>query len=152
MARRVFFSFDYADWARARVVKNSWVALGNSWVTQGREAAGFVRPAHFERMQEQGEAAIRRWIDQELSGTSVTVVLVGANTCRSKWVQYEIERSEGNNGLIGIDVSKIKDRAGRTTARCGQMPKGYPFYFWNRDHGYRNLADWIEQAAQTAGR
>src|SRR3972149_6412247 len=120
MARRVFFSFKYKqDVSRAMVVRNSWV-------TQGREAAGFIDSADFEELEEQGDDAIKNWIDKQLSGTSVTVVLVGEKTCSSKWVKYEIDKSiEIGNGLLGIDVSKIKDLHGNTTERCGQIPKGY---------------------------
>jgi len=38
----------------------------------------------FEYSDKQGDAAIARWIDQQLHGTSVTVVLVGAYTCASR--------------------------------------------------------------------
>ena len=76
------------------------------------------------------------------------MVLVGSKTCRSKWVRYEIEASkEKGNGLLGIDISKIKDLNGQTTERCGQIPEGYSFYLWNKDDGYNNMGDWIEDAA-----
>lgn len=71
MARRVFFSFKYKDISRSMVVRNSWV-------TQGKEAAGFIDSADFEKVKRQGDAAIQRWIDAQLKGTSVTVVLVRA--------------------------------------------------------------------------
>lgn len=146
MARRTFFSFKYGDVSRAMVVRNSWV-------TQGREAAGFVDAADFEELERQGDAAIKKWIDSQLNGTSVTVVLVGAKTCNSRWVKYEIEKSEEvGNGLLGIDISKIKDLSGSTSDRCGKIPKGYPFYLWNSDDGYTNMGDWIEEAAKAAGR
>ena len=146
MARRTFFSFEYGDVSRAMVVRNSWVA-------QGREAAGFVDAADFEELERQGDAAIQRWIDNQLKGTSVTVVLVGAKTCSSRWVKYEIETSEEvGNGLLGIDISKIKDLGGNTSERCGRIPKGYPFYLWNKADGYSNMGDWIEEAAKAAGR
>ena len=68
MARRVFFSFKYKeDVSRAMVVRNSWVA-------QGKEAAGFIDAADFEKLEKQGDDAIRNWIDKQLEGTSVTVV------------------------------------------------------------------------------
>ena len=125
----------------------------NSWVTQGRAAAGFVDAADFEEVKRGGDAAIKRWIREQLYGTSVTVVLVGSQTCASTYVQYEIERSEAiGNGLLGIDVSKIKDFLGNTTDRCGRIPEGYEFYLWNRDDGYSNMGDWIEAAARDAGR
>ena len=146
MARRAFFSFKYKDVSRAMVVRNSWV-------TQGKEGAGFIDAAEFEKLKKQGDAAIQNWIDKQLDGTSVTVVLVGANTCNSRWVKYEIEKSiEIDNGLLGIDVSKIKDLQGNTSHRCGKIPKGYNFYLWNTDDGYKNMGDWIEKAAKDAGR
>lgn len=44
MSRRVFFSFRYKDVSRAMVVRNSLVA-------QGKEAAGFVDDADFEKIK-----------------------------------------------------------------------------------------------------
>lgn len=109
--------------------------------------------ADFEEVKKGGDVAIKKWIREQLHGTSVTVVLVGYHTCSSKYVQYEIEQSEiRGNGLLGIDVSKIKDLDGNTTKRCGQIPSGYPFYLWNNEDGYNNMGDWIEQAAKDAGR
>lgn len=146
MARRVFFSFKYKDVSRAMVVRNCWV-------TQGREAAGFIDAADFEKVKRKGDAAIKAWIDGQLKGTSVTAVLVGAKTCSSRWVKYEIEQSIARgNGLLGIDVSKIEDLDGNTTDRCGRIPAGYEFYLWNNDAGYKNIGSWIEKAAKDAGR
>jgi len=146
MARRVFFSFEYTDVFRAMVVRNSWV-------TQGRDAAGFVDAADFEKLRRQGELAVRNWIDSQLKGTSVTVVLVGKETCNSKWVKYEIEKSiEIGNGLLGIDVSKIKDPDGNTSVRCGRIPSGQSFYLWYKHDGYHKMGEWIEKAAKAAGR
>ncbi len=147
MARRVFFSFKYKkDVSRAMVVRNSWV-------TQGKEAAGFIDAADFESLKRQGDQAIKTWIDGQLKGTSVTVVLVGAATCGSRWVKYEIDQSKAlGHGLLGIDISKIKDLGGETTERCGEIPKGYDFYRWNKDDGYKNMGDWIEKAAKAAGK
>ena len=146
MARRVFFSFKYEDVSRAMVVRNSWV-------TQGKEAAGFIDAAEFEELEQEGDDAIEAWIDDQLAGTTVTAILVGEETCSSKWVQYEIDRSaEFGHGLLGIDVSKIKDLGGETTVRCGKIPAGYDFYLWNKDDGYNNMGDWIEAAATAAGK
>lgn len=146
MARRVFFSFKYEDVSRSMIVRNSWV-------TQGKEAAGFIDSADFEALKKQGDTAIKNWIDGQLNGTSVTVVLVGEKTCDSRWVKYEIEKSkEVGKGLLGIDVSKIKDLQENTSERCGRIPAGYKFYLWNSDDGYENMGDWIEKAAKEAGR
>ncbi|MEA3415746.1 MAG: TIR domain-containing protein [Thermodesulfobacteriota bacterium] len=146
MARKVFFSFKYKDVSMAMVVRNSWV-------TQGKDAAGFIDAADFEEVKRKGDAAIKNWIDNQLKGTSVTVVLVGGKTCSSRWVKYEIEKSiEIGNGLLGIDISKIKDLQGNTSDRCGKIPKDYNFYLWNNDKGYENIGDWIEKAAKDVGR
>jgi hypothetical protein len=147
MARKVFFSFKYKqDVSRAMVVRNSWL-------TQEREARGFIDAADFEKLKKQGDTAVKNWIDRQLIGTSVTVVLVGEKTCYSRWVQYEIRKSkEDGKGLLGIDISKIKDLKGNTTKRCGQIPEGYNFYLWNNEDGYHNLGKWIEKAAEDAGR
>ncbi len=146
MARRVFFSFKYKDVSRAMVVRNSWV-------TQGKEAAGFIDAADFEELEKQGDNAIENWIDKQLEGTSVTVVLVGEKTCNSRWVKYEIKESiDEGKGLLGIDISKIKDLQGNTTDRCGQIPEGYNFYLWFKNDGYKNIGNWIEKAAKEAGR
>lgn len=145
MARKVFFSFKYKDVTRAMVVRNC--AL-----TKGSEAAGFVDKADFEKIKNQGDHAIRKWIDAQLIGTSVTAVLVGADTCSSRWVKYEIEQSiKRGNGLIGIDISKIEDFNGATSERCGKIPNGYEFYLWFKDDGYNNLGSWVEKAAKAAG-
>jgi len=146
MVRQVFFSFKYKDVSRSMVVRNSWV-------TQEREAAGFIDAAGFEALRKQGDKAIQNWIDGQLKGTSVTVVLVGEETCNSRWVKYEIAKSkERGKGLLGIDISKIKDLQQNTTERCGEIPKDYPFYLWIKEDGYKNMGDWIDKAAKAAGR
>lgn len=87
MARRVFFSFHYDNDI------NRSMAVRNSWVTQGKEAAGFIDKAEFEQIKRQGDVAIHNWIDKQLEGTSVTVVLIGRETLNRPFVQYEICKS-----------------------------------------------------------
>jgi hypothetical protein len=144
--RRVFFSFKYEDVSRAMVVRNSWV-------TQGTEAAGFIDKAEFEKVERQGDKAIQNWIDKQIEGTSVTVVLVGEKTLSSRWVEYEINKSiERGNGLLFVDISKIKDLQGNTSERGGTIPSDYPLYLWNKEDGFNNLGSWIETAAQKEGK
>ena len=89
-----------------------------------------------------------------MSGCSVTVVLVGSKTCKSKWVKYEIEKSiELGKGLLEIDISKIKNKDGETSTKGDWMlSSSYKSYRWNKDDGYKNMGDWIETAAKAAGR
>ena len=163
MARRVFFSFHYErDNQRAGVVRNSWVTKPN------REEAGFVDAADWEKIKGQGEAAIRRWIERQLDGTSVTVVLIGAETASREWVRYEVKRSyEKGNGMLGVYLHNIKDWSGKTDTpgsnTFGELGKDssgqsiyffqkYPTYDWVNDGGYEHLGDWVEKAAKEAGR
>ena len=86
MAKRVFFSFYYEnDLSRALVVKNNWALKEN-------EESGFISNSEFERMNRDGDEAIERWIDKQIAGTSVTVVLIGSETLDSKYVQYAIKK------------------------------------------------------------
>lgn len=145
MARKVFFSFKYDDVARAMIVRNSWVT---------QDSAGFIDKAEFEEVKKKGDAAIKRWIDDQLKNTTVTVVLVGENTKKSKWVQYEIDESnKRGNGLLEINISKINAFGRGTSSFCGWMLSNkYKGYRWVADEGYNNLSTWIEEAAEFAGK
>jgi hypothetical protein len=50
----------------------------DSWVTKDRESAGFWDAAAWEEVKKKGNDAIEKWIDDQLKGTSVTVVLIGS--------------------------------------------------------------------------
>jgi len=146
MARKVFFSFKYDDVHRAMNVRNSNV-IG------GVVKSGFIDKADFEKVERQGDKAIKAWIDDQLIGTTVTVVLIGANTNKSKWVRYEIEQSIARgNGLLTVDVSKIADMHGNTTDCCSLRANGYKHYLWNNESGRENLGAWVEAAAKAAGK
>lgn len=74
-------------------------------MTTGKEDAGFIDHAEFEKLKREGEAAVKRWIDDQLFGTTVTVVLIGSETLNRPFVQYEIKKSiERNNGIIGVQI------------------------------------------------
>src|SRR3546814_6844879 len=142
MARKVFFSFKYDDVQRAMNVRNSNV-IG------GVLKSGFIDKAEFEKVERQGERAIQTWIDNQLNGTSVTVILVGANTHKSKWVKYEIEQSIARgHGLLTIDISKMADMQGLPTDCCPSRASGYRHYLWNNDTGRENLGSWVEDRTE----
>ena len=147
--RYVFFSFHYEqDVWRANQVRNSWVTQG------GKKDAGFVDAAEFESIERQGEANVKRWIREQLEGTSVTVVLIGEETADRPLIQYEIEKSiEIGNGLVGVYIHNLGDQNGLITPR-GQNPLNYYYktYDYKDDDGYNYLGDWIEEAARNAGR
>lgn len=163
MARRVFFSFHYQrDVCRVVQVRNSWVIRPNS------ESQPFLDKAEWESVKRTGSKAIENWIEKQLHNTSVTVVLIGAESYSRPWVQHEIRRShELGKGMIGIYLNNVKDpRTGTDTkgrnpfeywsanvnGRNVPLSNIYPTYDWVRDDGYRNLSSWIEKAATAAGR
>ena len=104
MARRVFFSFHYdRDVRRAAQVRNWWV------VRPGSEAQPFYDKAEFEDAKRRA-GGIENWIEEQLLGTSVTVVLYGAETYFRPWVRHEIKRSfELGKGILAIDIHNVRD-------------------------------------------
>ncbi len=163
MARKSFFSFHYKnDVWRAMQVRNSWVTKDD------KEAAGFVDAADFEKIEKEGDAAIKNWIDKQLVGTSVTVVLIGSDTNSRPYVKYEIQKSYAKgNGMLGIYIHQLKDKDGRTSTKgsntFGEIGKDssgnsvyfsseYPCYDWVDNDGYNKMGNWIEDAAKKAGK
>lgn len=162
MARRAFFSFYYErDVWRAGQVRNSWV-------TKDRESAGFWDAAAWEEVKKKTDDEIEKWITKQLEGTSVTVVLIGAETSQRPYVGFEIKQSYNRgNGLLGIYIHNMKD-VNRNTDTKGNNPFDswyvekdgkktyfstlYPTYDWVNDDGRKNMGDWIEAAAKKAGK
>ena len=161
MVRRVFFCFHYErDIWRASVVRNSWGTKPD------RETTGFIDAANWEELKRKGEDAVLHWIDDQLQGTSVTVVLIGAETSERKYVVEEIKKSyERGNGQLGIYIHNLKNEKGETDSK-GKNPfdnlyiekKRQKVYFsrifstynWVIDEGYNNFAEWLEKADQKA--
>ena len=161
MARKVFFSFHYRrDVRRVVQVRNSWVVRAKG------EAQPFYDKAEFEEAKRRA-GGIEKWIEEQMKGTSVTVVLFGAETYNRPWVRHEVKRShELGKGLLAIDIHSVKDPQLGTDVQ-GNNPLSYwqtqrngrevPFssiyktYDWVSDDGYNNLPSWIEAAAKAAG-
>ncbi len=116
MARKTFFSFHYKpDVNRAQIVKNSWMTKPN------REEAGFFNSSVFEASQRTGHEALKRFLIDGLHNTSVTCVLVGAETYLRPWVRFEIVRSfYRGNGLLAINISGLTNFGVKGTQ--GQNP------------------------------
>jgi hypothetical protein len=158
MARKVFFSFHYDhDVRRVVQIRKSWV------VRPDGDAQPFYDKAEFEEVKKR-KGGIEQWIEEQLKGTSVTIVLFGAETYNREWVRHEIKRSyELNKGILAIDIHNVKDPQKGADVQ-GKNPLDYwsvdqvtfssiyKTYDWVRDNGYNNLPAWIEAAAKTAGR
>jgi hypothetical protein len=163
MARKVFFSFHYErDAQRAAIVRNHAVTKEHD------EAAGYVDKAAWESIERQGAAAIKKWIADQLKGTSVTIVLVGPETDSRPWVKYELQESYAKgNGLLAVTLHNLKDFNGNTdrsgTTNFGALGKdknGNDVYFfqvaktydWISNDGYTNFGKWVEEAAAAAAK
>jgi hypothetical protein len=135
MARKVFFSFHYErDVWRSSIVRNS------DTVKAEADERGFIDAVEWEKLKKSGDAAVQKWIKDQMNGTSVTV---------------------------GIRIHNIKDNdkktdtEGKTTfGSLGKNVQGQDVYFgnvatvydWVNNDGYRNFATWVESAAIAAGK
>jgi len=158
MARKVFFSFHYQpDCVRASQVRNIGVVEGNPSATDN----------DWETVARGGDPAIQRWLDNQLSGRTCTIVLIGKDTAGRKWINYEIEKSwNGNKGVLGIYIHNLKNFSGAQTT-MGSNPfsgfnlkngtvalssvvKAYNPPFSDSKDVYKyisdNLESWIEEA------
>lgn len=158
MARKAFYSFHYKpdNW-RAAKVRNIGVVEGNAPVSDNE----------WEKITKGGDAAIEKWIDDQLSGKSVAIVLIGAGAAGRKWISYEVSKAwnEGK-GVLGIYIHNITDSNGNQSAKGGDpfdyvtftvdkrklstVVKTYdPPYSQSAyvyDYIKQNLNDWIETA------
>jgi len=158
MARKVFFSFHYE--------RDAWRAgqVRNSNLLSEEEKYGFIDAVDWESIERQGQKAIERWISGQLKDTTVSVVLIGAETADRPWVRYEIVESwNRGNGIVGIWIQNIKDQDSQTDVK-GRNPldeiklsDGTPLssvcktYDWVLNDGRNNLGKWVEEAFKVRG-
>ena len=120
MARRAFYSFHYKpDASRAAQVRNIGVVEGNTPVSDN----------DWETVTKKGDAAIKKWIADQMHGRSCTVVLIGSNTAGRKWINHEIIKSwDDGMGVVGIHIHGLKNLDGNVATK-GSNP------FANITHG-----------------
>jgi MTH538 TIR-like domain (DUF1863) len=158
MARKAFYSFHYVpdNW-RASQVRNMGLIEGNKPASDNE----------WETIVDGGDDETQEWIDGQLYGRSVAVILIGANTAGRKWINYEISKAwSDRKGVFGIYIHNLKDRNGYQSTKgsnpfnwltidnvnMGNIVKTYdpPFssstYVY--DHIKENLCDWIETAIE----
>ncbi len=158
MVRRAFYSFHYKpdNW-RASQVRTMGLLEGNKPATDN----------DWETVKKGGDKAIQKWIDNQLNGKSVLIVLIGENTAGRKWINYEIKKAWNNGkGVLGIYIHNLKDRNSNQSSK-GSNPFGgftvsnkalenivktynppYTTSTYVYNHIKENLSDWIEKAVE----
>ena len=160
MARRTFYSFHYQpDHWRASQIRNMGVIDGN-------------RPCSdndWESVTKGGDAKIKEWIADQMSGKSCVVVLIGANTANRKWINHEIIKGwDDGKGVVGVYVHNLL-HSDSTKASRGANPFAYigyantgrmlssivkaydpPYTDSKQVYAYinDNLASWVDEAAE----
>jgi hypothetical protein len=127
----VFYSFHYGnDVFRTQQVRNIGVVDGNASVSANE----------WEQLKRSGEAAVERWIDDNMKYRRCVIVLIGSETANRKWVRHEIAKAwNDRRGLFGIHVHNLKCPRTGTCAR-GPNPfdcvtvSGQPMSRWIPTH------------------
>lgn len=142
MPRGLFISYQHKDRNRAR---------GFNLLQYNKNVNFQFRGRHLlEPVNSENKAYIRSKVREQLHGTSITVVLLGEKTHRSKWVEWEIKESiERGNGIVAIQLKDQKcplpdnSRVGKALEEAGAEVMGW-------DPHAINAA--VERAALAAGR
>lgn len=113
MTQSVFFSFQYdPDSWRVQQVMNMGAVSGGSAFT----------PQDWEAVRYKTEAAIEKWIHEQMRYTKAVIVLVGATTSQSRWVRHEIIKGwNDKRPLLGIRIHGLLDNDGYASS-CGGNP------------------------------
>jgi hypothetical protein len=109
MARSIFTSFHYdSDATRVQQVLRIGAITNDSLVTA----------QEWETVKRQTDAAIEKWIHEQMLRKSAVVVLVGPETADSRWVDYEIRKAwDDRRPLVGIRIHGLKNLDGKTATR-----------------------------------
>jgi len=115
MARRVFFSFDYAHVWKVNQIRSMPNITGTA-------VAGFQDASLWEKSKKKTDKEIRKMIDKALQNTSVTVVFVTYGTSTRKFINYEIDESlKRGNGLVAVQIHHLND-PNNPSASAGAIP------------------------------
>jgi len=154
MAKKpVFYSFHFDnDVMRVQQVRNIGVIEGNEPVSKN----------DWEEVKKKGNAAVERWIDENMKYKQCVVVLVGAETANRPWVKYEIQKAwNDGKGLVGVNIHNLKCPRNGT---CSQGSNPFSqFSFSNQVKCYnpstydayndiaKNIESWVDEAIRLRG-
>jgi len=153
----VFYSFHFDnDVFRVQQIRNMGVVDGDEPVSAN----------DWEQIKRKGDAAVERWIADNMNYRRCVIVLIGSETADRKWVKYEIKKAwEDGRGLFGIYVHNLKDpRTGTSTKGANPFSKFtvdgrslatlVSSYDPNRMYPYadihKNLETWVNAAVAQA--
>lgn len=107
--RRVFYSFHFEnDARRARQGRN----IG---VTEHDEP---VSDNGWEEIKRGGDAAIQKWIDNQMSTRSCAIVLIGSQTANRRWIDYEIRKAwNDKKGSLGIYIYRLVNQDSQSSIK-----------------------------------
>lgn len=139
MPRRVFISAQHADQMKAK---------GFNLISYNENLDVEFRGRHLlDRVDSEDQNYIRELVREQLQGTSVTVVLVGAETADSEWIAWEIRESvERGNGLLAIRIDPDAAIPDDLTTR------GVEILEWNEPDDVHEFSEAIDRAALAARR
>ena len=115
--RQIFYSFHYDnDVFRVQQIRNIGAIEGNQPVSVNE----------WETVKRGGDRAIEKWIDDNMKNRSCVVVLVGKETSKRKWVEYEIKKGwTDGKGVLGIYIDDLIDpRHSTVSPLYGKSYKG----------------------------
>ncbi len=156
--RQVFYSFHYVpdNW-RVSQIRSIGKIEDNKPVSDNK----------WEEVKNKGQKSIQEWIDENLKYRSCTVILIGENTAKRKWIDYEIKKSwNDGKGVVGIHIHNLKNNKGEQSnkgvnpfehftvgengkklssiVKCYNPPYAVSTNVYN--HIKENLEEWIEEA------
>ncbi|WP_420560554.1 TIR domain-containing protein [Tepidicaulis sp.] len=131
MRRKVFFSFHFDnDFWRTQQVRNIGALEGQTTCSANA----------WEEIKRKGDAAVKKWISDNMTGKSCVVVLVGSDTANRRWVLHEISKGwNDGKGILAIRVNKLLD-AHSQSSRAGPNPLSKIAF----NDGGKTLADVVE--------
>lgn len=108
MTKSVFYSFQYEpdNWRVQQVIQMGAVTGGAAFTAQA-----------WEKVRLQSDAAIEKWIHDQMKYTKAVIVLVGETTANSRWVDYEIRKAwDDGRPLLGVRIHGLADKYGETSS------------------------------------